>query len=32
MAFSVASALEMDIFSKCKLLTGDAGWKMKFVG
>jgi hypothetical protein len=25
MAFSVASALEMDIFSKCKLLTGDAG-------
>jgi hypothetical protein len=25
MAFSVANALEMDIFSKCRLLTGDAG-------
>lgn len=25
MTFSVANALEMDIFSKCRLLTGDAG-------
>jgi sugar diacid utilization regulator len=32
MAFSVASALEMDIFSKCMLLTGDAGLENEILG